>query len=79
VDAHQFAVRYARGLENYLTNGNSSNVASLTPLPTLLSPPPATTGRPAQTGTGADSIGYDDITALTPRSIPPTSATPSGR
>jgi len=58
----KFGQRYGRGLESMITNGNASNVASL-----IASAFASTTaaGNTLATGaTGANSIGYDDITAL---------------
>lgn len=56
-----FGLRYGRGLEGMVTNGNSSNVASLI---TASHAGATATGSGASGATGANSIGYDDITAL---------------
>lgn len=60
----KFAVRYARGLEGYITNGNSSNVASLITSAYAAVTATGNNGTTGATGTGANSIGYDDIAAL---------------
>jgi HK97 family phage major capsid protein len=59
---NKFGIRYGRGLEGWITNGNSSNVASL-----VTSAYASTTalGNTLLTGSdGSNSIGYSDITAL---------------
>jgi HK97 family phage major capsid protein len=65
----KFGQRYGRGLEAYVTNGNSSNVSSLvsgaTATTTAVGNGTAAGGTDSTTGvTGANSIGYDDIVAL---------------
>jgi HK97 family phage major capsid protein len=57
----KFGQRYGRGLESMITGGNSSNVASL-----IASAHSGATaaGSGASGATGANSIGYDDITAM---------------
>lgn len=57
----KFGQRYGRGLEAMITNGNSSNVASLI---TASNAGAVATGSGAAGATGANSIGYSDIVAL---------------
>jgi len=57
----RFGIRLGRGLENWITNGNASNVASLLTSATVA----ATAAGAGGTGQdGGNSIGYDDITAV---------------
>ena len=65
----KFGLRYGRGLEAMVTNGNSSNVASLLTgafaAVTALGNGTANGGTSTVSGTtGANSIGYTDIVAL---------------
>jgi HK97 family phage major capsid protein len=60
----KFGQRLGRGYEAQITNGNGSNVASLIAGATLGATATGNNGTTGATGTGANSIGYDDIVAL---------------